>query len=229
MTAGLAAATMLFLAPVMGRMPHATLAAVVVAYSIGLVSTKEVKVVKGVRALEFQWAVAACLGVIVLGTLKGILVAVLLSMGSLLALGNRAPVLVLGRKPGTNVFRPLSDEHPEDETFEGLLIVRPQGRLYFANAEPVAEKLQALVEAHQPRVLLFDCGAIPGFEYTALRILVEAERRLRDRGIELWMADLNPEALDLVRRTTLADTLGRERMHFTVELAVEAYLARTAR
>jgi MFS superfamily sulfate permease-like transporter len=100
--------------------------------------------------------------------------------------------------------------------------------MYFGNAPVIGEKLRALIEAEKPRVVVFDCGAIPGFEYTALNMLLEAESRLRDQGVELWLAALNPEALDLVRRTALADRLGGKRMFFTVEEAVDAYQKRGA-
>jgi SulP family sulfate permease len=222
-TASMAVATMLFLAPVMGAMPNATLAAVVIAYSIGLISPKEIEAIRGVRTLEFRWAIAACLGVVLLGTLKGILVAVLLSMASLLRLANNPPLHVLGRKPGTQVLRPRSAEHPEDETFPGLLIVRTEGRMYFGNAPALAEKLRALIEAEKPRVLVLDCGAVPGFEYTALRMLVESEATLRAEGVRLWLAALNPEALELVRRTPLSGKLGREGMYFNVQDAITAF------
>jgi len=77
-----------------------------------------------------------------------------------------------------------------------------------------------------PRVILLDCSAIPGFEYTALKKLVEAEVRLREEGTELRLVALNPDALELVQRTPLAERLGRERMFFTVEQAVAAFKAR---
>jgi anti-anti-sigma regulatory factor len=75
-------------------------------------------------------------------------------------------------------------------------------------------------------VILLDCSAMPGIEYTALKMLVEAEERLRTEGTELWLAALSPEVLDLVQRTPLAQRLGHERMFFTVEQAVAAYEAR---
>jgi SulP family sulfate permease len=222
-TAAMAVATMLFLAPVLGPMPNATLAAVVIAYSVGLIQLGDFKAIRAVRTMEFRWALAACLGVMVLGTLKGILAAVLLSMAGLLHLSSVPSVRLLGRKPGTSVFRPRSEEHPGDETFPGLLIARPEGRLYFGNAGAVAEQLRQHLGSAPPRVLLLDCGAIPGFEYTALQMLVTAEDRLREIGTELWLAGLNPEALELVRRTPLAERLGRARMFFTVEDAVAAW------
>jgi high affinity sulfate transporter 1 len=224
--AAAAFATLLFLAPLIAFMPHATLAAVVIAYSIGLISPREMVAIRRVRTMEFRWAVVACVGVMVLGTLKGIVVAIVLSLLGLMYLAYDPRVHELRRKPGTNIFRPRSREHPEDESIPGLLIVRPEDRLYFGNAANVAAKVRALVKEAAPEVVMLDCSAIPGFEYTALKMLVEAEARARGQGTELWLAALNPEALELVRRTPLAERLGRERMFFTVEQAVAAFEAR---
>ena len=77
------------------------------------------------------------------------------------------------------MLRPLSPEHPDDETFEGLLIVRPEGRLFFVNAQNVGEQIQALVQQHQPRVLALDMSRVPDIEYSALQALMEGEKRLR--------------------------------------------------
>ena len=63
-------------------------------------------------------------------------------------------------------------------------------------------------------------------EYTALKMLTEAEERERARGLELWLVNLNPEVLQLIQRSALAQTLGRKRMHFDVGVAVSEYLAR---
>jgi high affinity sulfate transporter 1 len=224
--AALAFATLLFLAPVLALMPHATLAAVVVAYSIGLVNPAEMAAIRRIRTMEFRWALVACLGVMMLGTLKGIVVAVVLSLLALMVIAYDPRVDELRRKPGTNVFRPRSPEHPEDEAIPGLLIVRPADRLYFGNAANVVSKLQALGKAANPKVVLLDSSAIPGLEYTALKMLIEGEEKQREQGRELWLAALNPEVLELVRRTPLAERLGRERMFFTVEQAVAAFEAR---
>ena len=224
--AAVAFATLLFLAPVLAFMPHATLAAVVIAYSIGLVNPAEMAAIRRVRTMEFRWALAACLGVMMLGTLKGILVAIVLSLVGLMWLANDPRVYEIRRKPGTNVFRPRSSEHPEDDIPPGLLIARPEGRIYFVNAGNVGSKLLALIKASAPQVILLDCSAMPGIEYTALKMLVEAEERLRADGTELWLAALNPEVLELVQRTPLAERLGRERMFHTVEQAVTAFGAR---
>ena len=109
-------------------MPQATLAAVVIVYSIGLIRPKEFREILEIRRTEFIWALTAFAGVILLGTLKGIIVAIVSSLVALAAQVADPPVYVLGRKPGTNVFRPRSKEHPQDETYPGLLLLRLEGR-----------------------------------------------------------------------------------------------------
>jgi len=219
-------AVLLFLAPLVSLMPLATLAAVVIATSVGLISVPELDAIRRVRRAEFIWAVAAMTGVILVGTLGGILAAVILSLGSLVSQANNPPVYVIGRKRGTDVYRPQTGEHPDDETFPDLLILRTEGRIYFGNAQRIADKMAPIIRAAKPAVVIFDFGAVPDIEYTALKMLAEAEQRLRANGTELWLARLNPAALEVVNRTQLGKALGRERMFFNVNRAVEAYLAR---
>ena len=222
-TAGVVVATLLFMAPLFGLMPHPTLAAVVVIASIGLISPAEFRSILKIRSMEFRWALIAVAGVLFLGTLKGILVAVLVSLVALMIRANRYPLLVLGRKPGTNVFRPRSDEHPEDETFPGLLLLRPEGAIYFANAPRIGQRIRALRQELTPRVVVLDFSAVPDLEFSALRMLTEGEERAREEGVLLWLVALNPEVLKVVQNSPLWERLGRERMFFTLEQAVEKY------
>jgi high affinity sulfate transporter 1 len=224
-TAGTALATMLLLAPVLGLLPHATLAAVVIVYSVGLIQPAEFRAILRVRTMEFRWALVACAGVLVFGTLKGIVVAIIVSMIGLASQAASPRVYVIGRKRGADVLRPLSPEHPDDETFEGLLLVRPEGRLFFANAQIVAERIGALIAEHRPRVLALDMSRVPDVEYSALRALMEGEERAVERGIVFWLVGLNPAVLEVVRRAGFYDRLGRERMLFNARAAIERYQA----
>jgi high affinity sulfate transporter 1 len=225
MTAGVALATLLFLAPVVGLIPQATLAGVVIATSLGLISLGGFREIRRYRTQEFRWALVACVGVVLLGTLRGILAAVILSILSLFRMANNPPVYVMGRKRGTDVFRPRSTEHPDDESFPGLLILRTEGRVYFGNAQNIGERMWPLIREARPKVVLLDCGGVPSFEFTGLKMLSEAEAKLREEGVVLWLAALSPEALPLVQGSPLGALLGRERMIFTVPQAVERYLA----
>jgi anti-anti-sigma factor len=135
-------------------------------------------------------------------------------------------VYAIGRKRGADVLRPLSPEHPDDETFDGLLIARPEGPIFFANAQSVGDQVNALIQQHQPDVVALDMSRVPDIEYSALQMLIEADSRSSARGFELWLVGLNPGVLDVVRRSGLADRLGRERMLFNARAAIERYQAR---
>ena len=222
-TAVTAFATLLVLAPVIGLMPQAALAAVVVAYSVDLIKPHEFREIRRVRRIEYRWAVIACVGVVLLGTLQGILVAV---VASLLALAHQAydpPVRVIGRKRGTSVFRPRSTDHPDDETWAGFLALRVEGRAFFLNAQRIGDKIWHAIEAERPSVVVLDGSALIDIEYTALQMLVEAEEKLRQQGIVLWLASLNPETLKVVQRSSLGKTLGRSRMFVDLQSAVLQY------
>jgi sulfate permease, SulP family len=222
-TAAAALVTMLVLAPLIGLMPEATLAAVVIVYSIGMIKPAEFRAILKVRRMEFFWGLVAFTGVVLLGTLQGILVAIVVSLVGLAYQLANPPVHALGRKPGTNIFRPLSREHPEDETFSGLLILRLEGRVFFANAERIGEKMKPLLAEVKPRVVALDLSGVPDLEYTALKMLTEAEKRHRERGVMLWLVGLNPAVLKIVQNSELGETLGRERMFFNLERAVETF------
>lgn len=227
-TSGVVLAAMLFLSPLIALMPQATLAAVIIVYSIGLIHPKEFKEILKVRRTEFIWALTAFAGVVLLGTLKGILVAILASLLGLAYQLATPPVYVLGRKPGTNVFRPLSKEYPGDETFPGLLLLRLEGRIFFANAEIIGQKMRQLVEQSKPKIVAIDFSNVPDLEYTALKMLTEGEKKQRERGVSVWLVGLNSQVMSVVQRSSLGRVLGPVRMHFNLELAVQKYEALTA-
>ena len=95
---------------------------------------------------------------------------------------NHPRVYAVKRKPGTDVFRPHSADHPGDESIPGLLIIRTEGRMTFASVPRAREPLAALVDAAHPKVVILECSAIPDIEYTALQILTSAEEKLREGG-----------------------------------------------
>ncbi len=223
-TASMTLVTMLLLGPLIALMPQATLAAVVIVYSVGLIKPKEFRELLRVRRTEFIWALIAFAGVMLVGTLKGIIVAIVASIVGLAYQVANPPLHVLARKPGTNIFRPRSEEHPEDETFPGLLILRPEGRIFFVNAEQLANKIWMQIEKARPRIVALDMRAVFDLEYTALKMLIAAEQKNREHGTRLWLVGMNPEVLQVIRRSSLAETLGHEGMHFNLETAVTRYL-----
>jgi high affinity sulfate transporter 1 len=222
-TGAAAVLVMLFLSPVIRYLPQPALAAVVIVYSVGLIEPREFASILRVRQMEFQWALVACLCVPIFGTLQGIVIAILTSLVAIFVRASSPRISHLGRKPGTDVFRPRTPEHPEDESFPGLLLLRPEDRIFFANVQRVREQILGWMVEEKPRVLALDLSGVPDVEYSALKALEEAHRRAVDRGIQLWLIGLNPEVLELVRRIGLADRLGREGMFFNCQAAVSHY------
>jgi anti-anti-sigma factor len=132
-------------------------------------------------------------------------------------------VYAIGRARGTGVLRPLAPEHPDDETFDGLLIARPEGRIFFANAQSVSDRINELIERHQPAVVALDMSRVPDIEYSALQMVIEADRRSAARGLELWLVELNPGVLQVVHRSGLAERLGPERLLPDARTAIERF------
>jgi len=227
-TAAMALMTILFLAPLIAIMPQCALASIVIVYSFGLIKPIEFRDILTIRKTEFSWAIVAFAGVVLVGTMKGIVVAIVVS---LVTLGHQVadpPVYVLRRKPGTNVFRPESPEHPDDESFPGLLLLRPEGPIFFANAAQIAHKIEPLIRATQPKVVAVDASGVLDMEYTALRMFAQVASRQIQRDIELWLVGMNPGVLTVVQRSQLGQILRREQMHFNLEIAVANYLSREA-
>ena len=94
---------------------------------------------------DFWVALAAVVGVLSAGVLVGVLVGVVLSLGWLVYIATRPPMPLLGREPGTQVFRDVV-AHPDDELFEGIAVLRLDGGLFFATAEALENRVRGLVD-----------------------------------------------------------------------------------
>lgn len=222
-TAAMTLVTMFFLAPFVAMMPQSALAALVIVYSFGLIKPIEFHDILRIRRTEFSWAIVAFAGVVVVGTLKGIIVAIVVSLVTLAYQVADPPVYVLRRKPGTNVFRPQSPDHPDDESFPGLLLLRPEGPTFFANAAQIAHRIEPLVREAQPKIVAVDASGVLDMEYTAVKMFAQLAKRQSQYGVELWLIGMTPRVLAIVQRSPLGQLLGRERMHFNLEIAVARY------
>jgi sulfate permease, SulP family len=218
------------LAALFSQMPQATLGAIVLVAGFGLVRLEEVRFIGRIRLRDGALAAVALVTVLFLGALEGILVAVVLSVLTLLYQVSRPPILVLGRQPGTDDFRSL-EKHPGDETFSGLIIVRPEGGLFFANADRVADGILALVHAitPPPRVILVDGSAVPDLEYTGLQVMWQLLEQLRREGMDVWVAGMTSRPRVMLRRFRPQPADADRHIYRTVGDGVRAYLADAAK
>jgi len=144
------------------------------------------------------------------------------SMATVIYQAHNPPVYAVAYNREQRVFRRAGD-NDADETFPGLLILRVEGRLLFANAENAGEKMRALIEQMQPRVIALDCSAVLDIEYTALVELAAAEQRLRGRGVELWLAGVNPGVLPVLERSPLTAAKDERRLFANLHKVLEAW------
>ncbi len=214
--------TLLLFSGLIGLLPQAALAALVVVVSIGMIKPMDFRAIRQIRRMEWLWALATLVGVVLIGTLEGIGIAVVISMLTLIYQANHPPVYEVTYSRDKEVFR-RAGENALDETIPGLLMLRAEGRLNFANAANAQDKMQALVAQSNPRVIVLECSAIPDIEYTALAMLTEAEIQLRARGVRLWLAAINPDLFKTIMRSPLGAALGQERMHFNLRIALAAF------
>ena len=215
-------ASLLFLSGVIGLLPQATLGALILVSAVSMIKAEDFRAIARIRRLELAWALVTFAGVILIGTLAGILIAVAISILTLLYQANHPPVYAVAYNRAKEIFR-RAGENENDETFRGLLMLRTEGRLNFANAANAREKMRVLVAQAQARVVVLECSAIPDIEYTALLMLIEAEQTLRAHGVSLWLAGVNPDLLQTIRRSPLAGELGPARMFFNLRKALEAW------
>jgi MFS superfamily sulfate permease-like transporter len=203
--AGFTVLTLLFLTALFSNLAEATLGAIVLVAVSGLIDTTVIRRTYELRHRDGLLALVAVVAILFVGVLDGILIAVLISIGSLIWGVNHLPLRVLGRLPASGVWRD-HEAHPEAELVEGLLVVRPEGGLFFANARRVTIRLTTLVDAIDPapRVLAIDASASPDWEVTVLGVLEELDANLQDRDIELWLCALRARPFAMLRRSDLA-------------------------
>lgn len=218
--------TVLFFANVLGVLPKAALAAVIVVTGASLIKPKKFMAIARVRRLELTWAIATLVGSVLWGLLEGVIIAVIISVLMVMHQAAQPAVyaVVVDREKGG--LRPARDDE-ECDALPGLLILRIEGRLLFANVANAAEKLRALVARSNARVITLECSAIIDIEYTALVGLQEAEHNLRQRGVTLWLAAVNPGVMATIERSPLKAALGPDRIFRNAYAAMAAFNSET--
>ena len=185
--------TLLFLTPLFADLADATLGAVVLVAVVGLLDTTTLRAIARIRRRDFLLGVVAVFGILLFGVLGGVLVAVLISIAVLLHGANVLPLRTIGRHPD-GTFVPTERGGDPIPT---VLVVRPEGQLYFANIGRVTRRIEGLLDVDPTvRVLVIDGSAIPDVETTAAMGIAAFELRLAaERGVTLHLA-----ALDTARR-----------------------------
>jgi len=203
------AVVLLFLTGPFRYLPEATLAALVLAAVSGLVERKPFKHLREVSPLEFRAAMVALLGVIVFGILRGVMLAVVVSLLIVIARVSKPAASLRGRRPGTDEFVDL-ERDPQARPVAGTLVYRVDQPLVYFNVDHVREDVVARVRGASPppRVVILELSLSPRFDLAAVTMLGELDEQLRLLGAQLRLAEVHTEALARLRAEGVADRFG---------------------
>ncbi len=232
---GLIAAAAIFITalaftPLFHYLPEATLGAIVIHAVWHSIRFRKIMQYRHITNLDFATAVVALFGVLVLGLLEGLLLAAGLGLVVLLFNTKRRATTLLGAVPGTDVYRSLAN-YPDAETFDGLLLVRFDGTLFFANAHDFRSALRELVASAEtkPHVILLDCESMNDIDATAVITLIELEKELTRNDISLRLARAKTGVRQIMQRAGLEEAVAPNHWYTTITEGVEAYQAETRR
>lgn len=200
MAAGLLLLTGAFLAPLFTDLPQATLAAIVIVAVAGFFDVAELRRYARVRFSAIAFAALALAGVLALGVLQGLVVTAVLSLMYIVKRLSRPTVAALARDPRTGAWG-HADRHDGWEAPEGVLVVRSDGPLFYANANTVKDRVLELAAAGSQPTVVLDLDATNDLDIQGADTLGELAAELRRQGMELRLARVRAPVRDILERT----------------------------
>ncbi len=215
--------TLVFLASLFEKLPSAALGAIVIDAMLGLITFTDFRRYYRVNVPDWVFFMGAGLGILFFGIIQGIVIGVVLSLLLLIARASNPGIKVLGRKPGSEAFLDVA-RHDDAEEIPGVLVVRIDGPLFFADANRFRDRVRELVAAAGPsvRAVVVDAESVSQTDTDGADILIEIAAELEPKGIALALARVQSEVADLWRRAGAFDALGPDRSFSTTAEAVEA-------
>ena len=218
--AGMVALMLLVFNTLLADLPQTALAAVVITAALSLMDLRALRHYARVRWSAFALSLVATLGVMLLGVLQGILVAVALSILLFFKTYWMPRNAVLGHVEEIGGWHNVS-RFPNTEEVEGIVVFRWEAPLFFANSSTFQRSIRELVRDRQPRWIVLDCAAVTDLDVTAAGMLKVLDDDLNDRGIHLAFVELRGHLQDLVERYGLDESLDREHFYTSIRQAIE--------
>jgi sulfate permease, SulP family len=218
--------TLLVLAPVFSVLPKPVLAALIIeAVVMGMMDVPEMRRLARVARFDFWIAVAAIIATLLVGVLAGVMIGIGLSLIWLISVATRPRMPLMGREPGTHVFREL-DEHPGDEQYPGVVVLRLDGGLFFATSDALEDRVRE-VALSMPGItgIVLDCEGIDFIDSQGSAKMREIHELAGQAGLTLRLARLKPSVRELLTRDGILGRIGEENIHGNVDHAVKAQVA----
>ena len=205
------------------NLPQPVLAAVVLAAVTSLFNVRALKELWKADRAEFVTAIAALLGVLGSGLLRGVLIGAVISLAQLLRRASRPHVATLGRIPGTRRF---SDQqrHPDNELFPGVSVFRPESSLLYFNIDHVRDTILAAVRAgpERPTLVVLDLSATPHVDVQSAHGLASLANELRSEGVRVQAVEARSQVRDRLRGAGADVALGGVNRFSSVSDVIEA-------
>jgi MFS superfamily sulfate permease-like transporter len=217
---------LLYFAPTLLKsMPHAALSAVVICACLGQIQISQVVRFYQLRRSEFIVSLACFLGVLVLGVIQGIFIAIGLALIAFIWRAWRPHNAILGRVDGLKGYHDVL-RHPEARRIPGLVLFRWDAPLFFANAAVFEERVQqAIALAPTPtKWVVVAAEPVTDIDITAADMLAELDKILHHAGMDLCFAEMKGPVKDILKRYGLFDSFGKENFFPTIGQAVDQYL-----
>ncbi|MFQ5570436.1 MAG: SulP family inorganic anion transporter [Rhodothermales bacterium] len=220
-SAGVIALTLLLLTPLFYYMPQAVLAAIIMVAVAGFIDLKEARFLWRVRRSDFFLMLLTFGATLMLGIEEGILVGVVASLILVIQRSSRPHTAVMGRLPGTTVYRNI-ERYPEARTGTGVVVLRVDAALYFANAAFLKEKLRE-IEHRYPSMhtLVFDAYPVNRIDATAAHALKDIVDDLRRKGKDIYFAGVKGPVRDVMEKAKMVEHVGPDHFFMEVHTAVE--------
>lgn len=219
--AGLVASLLLFFNGLLAALPQTALAAVVIVAAISLVDVPVLVRAWKVRRGAVLVSLTATAGVILLGVLEGIVVAVVLAILLFFRRNWWPHGTVLGHVAELGGWHALHD-HPTAAEIDGVVVFRWEAPLFFANAGIFREQIRQLASEREPRWIVLQCEAITDVDFTAADVLRQLDDELNAHGIHLAFAEMRTRLQDLVLRYGLLETLDKDHFYPEIDDAIAA-------
>jgi len=221
--------TLLVLAPLFSDLPKPVLAAVIIEAVVGgMMNVPEMRRMFRVQRFDFWVAVASIAGTLLFGVLAGVVIGIGLSLLWLISVATRPHMPVLGREPGTQVFRDVA-ENPADEQYPQVVVLRLDGGLFFATADALEDRIRRLTQAGGELTgVVLDCEGINFVDSQGSAKLDEILDLAGEANLTLRLARVKPNVRAVLDREGVLQRIGPDRVHGNVHRAVAAQLAENA-
>jgi len=211
---------LIFFTGLLRELPMVVLAAIVIHAVIGLIKWSELDRLRRISPLEFYVALTAVVGVLAFGILKGVLVAVVLSLLLLLRKASIPHVAELGRIDESDHYSDI-ERHPENKLIPGLMILRPESPILYFNVQNIMDSIKARLAKHSEiRRVVLDMSVVNYIDDSGSLALVDLARELRRDGIELSLTDSLSEVRDMLRNQGMEEITGHISRQYATHDAV---------